>query len=170
MCFLGEIICLNSRKLSMNPSGGSQGSITRRLRLKEKIFCFCFRAFVRTYPHLAHILHSILHGYQWENPLYCSLFHKLISAVYLYVSPLIFYRVLGWDSCVSWSSSASFQTCVCTCIKWWIEVCVRGLLCCGPMTHLCHILLLLINVDDTIFYTLSLTINGNYAMLFNCHR
>ena len=49
-----------------------------------------------------------------------------------------------------------------------IEVCVRRLLSRGPVTYLCHILLSLINADDTISYTLSPAINGNYAMLFNC--
>lgn len=45
--------------------------------------------------------------------------------------------------------------CVFACVpptfKWWIEMRVKGLLCCGPLTHLCRILLSLINVDDAIF-------------------
>lgn len=52
-----------------------------------------------------------------------------------------------------------------------VYVCERASLPWGSTKHLCRTFLLLIDFDDTIFfYTLSLVINENYAMLFNCHQ
>lgn len=170
MYFQGDTIHLNSHKLSVNPQSGSQGSVSRPMRLKEEKSCFRFSKcwdYCENLPRFAFLYFTwipvgkslALLFFRPGSMLVC-LTTKTFSFIKL--------RLVGFIGL-----SSSFLTCVCTChthSKWWIEVCVRGLLCCGPMTHLCHILLLLIDVDDTIFYTLSLTINGNYAMLFNCHR
>lgn len=127
----GETIHLNSQKLPIVPPGFSQSSCSRCLRLKMGA-CHVFVPpslvnIVRTSPNL--VLISLLR----------SACGNTLSALYFHIK---------------FSSSDSFS-CVFACVpptfKWWIEMRVKGLLCRGPLTHLCRILLSLINVDDTIF-------------------
>lgn len=58
------------------PPSGSQGFISRHLRLKEEKSCFCFCECCGICPDLVLIclLHFVSHGYQWENSYVTALF------------------------------------------------------------------------------------------------
>lgn len=163
---------INSPKLCVNPPGGSQGSTSRRsgLQKKRKKSCFCFYKcwdYCEKRP-----LICLLPYFTWLQKTFSAALCVQHSVLYLrwdpqfYVSPLM---------CSSEGCHGALElllkhvfTCA-THIQMMDRSVWERVAGCGPMTHLYPILLLLINIDDTIFYTLSLTINGNYAMLFTCH-